>query len=100
MKPKSLLISLTVSLAIGWSAYVGLLPVLAIPLLPGLLLGLLIGVWRLPWSQWVFAKHQARKRFVDEIARHGGFVEDQRIVNRVNRVGEKITAATGRELDD
>ena len=99
MKPKSLLISLTVSLAIGWSAYVGLLPVLAIPLLPGLLLGLLIGVWRLPWSQWVFAKHQARKRFVDEIARHGGFVEDQRIVNQVHRVGEKITATAGQRTD-
>ena len=36
-------VSLLVALAIGWSAYVGLLPVLAILLLPGLLLGLLIG---------------------------------------------------------
>ena len=81
-------VSLLVALAIGWSAYVGLLPVLAILLLPGLLLGLLIGVWRLPWAQWVFPKHRARKRFLDEIARYGGFVEDRRIVNQVHRVGE------------
>ena len=96
---RTIIVSLLVALAIGWSAYVGLLPVLAILLLPGLLLGLLIGVWRLPWTQWVFPKHQARKRFLDEIARHGGFVEDQRIVNQVHRVGEKITAAAEQRTD-
>jgi predicted Zn-dependent protease len=99
MKPKSFLISLTVSLAIGWSADVGLFPHLAILFLPGLLLGLLIGVWRLPWTQWVFPKRQARKRFLDDIARQGGFVGDQRIVNQVHRVGEKITAAAGQRID-
>jgi predicted Zn-dependent protease len=96
---RTIIVSLLVALAIGWSAYVGLLPLLAILLLPGLLLGLLIGVWRLPWAQLVFSKHQARKRFLDEIARHGGFVEDQRIVNQVHRVGEKITATAGQRTD-
>ena len=96
---RTITVSLLVALAIGWSAYVGLLPLLAILLLPGLLLGLLIGVWRLPWAQLVFSKHQARKRFLDEIARHGGFVEDQRIVNQVHRVGEKITATAGQRTD-
>ena len=96
---RTIIVSLLVALAIGWSASTGLLPVLAILLLPGLLLGLLIGVWRLPWAQWVFPKHQARKRFLDDIAHHGGFVEDQRIVNQVHRVGEKITAAAGQRTD-
>lgn len=96
---RTITVSLLVALAIGWSASTGLLPVLAILLLPGLLLGLLIGLWRLPWAQWVFAKHQARKRFLDDIARQGGFVKDQRIVNQVHRVGDKITAAAGQRTD-
>lgn len=96
---RTITVSLLVALAIGWSASTGLLPVLAILLLPGFLLGLLIGVWRLPWAQWVFPKHQARKRFLDDIARRGGFVGDQRIVNQVHRVGEKITAAAGQRTD-
>ena len=92
---RTITVSLLVALAIGWSASTGLLPLLAIPLLPGLLLGLLIGVWR----EWFSTKHQARKLFLEEIARYGGFVEDQQIVNQVHRVGEKITAAAGQRTD-
>ncbi len=92
---RTITVSLLVALAIGWSVSIGLLPLLAIPLLPGLLLGLLIGVWR----EWFSTKHQARKLFLEEIARYGGFVEDQQIVNQVHRVGEKITAAAGQRTD-
>ena len=92
---RTITVSALVALAIGWSAHIGLLQPLANLLLPSLLLSLLIGVWR----EWSLTKHQARQRFLDEIARQGGFAEDQRIVNQVNRVGEKITAAAGQRTD-
>ena len=92
---RTITVSLLVALAVGWSAYTGLLPIIALLLLPGLILGLLIGVWR----EWFSTKHQARKLFLEEIARHGGLVEDQQIVNQVNRVGERITAAAGQRTD-
>ena len=96
MKPKSFLISLTVSLTICGSAYIGLLPLLATLLFPGFVLGLLIGIWRI---QWVFMKHQARKRFFDQVYRSGGFVEDEVIENHVIGIGQKITLAAGKPVN-
>ena len=99
MKPKSFLISLTVSLAICGSADIGLLPLLATLLLPGLILGLLIAIWRLQWIQWAFTKHQVRKRFFDQVYRSGGFVEDEVIENHVIGIGQKITLAAGKRVN-
>ena len=99
MKPKSFLISLTVSLAICGSAYIGLLPLLATLLLPGLILGLLIGVWHLPWVQRAFAKNRTRQRFLDQVYRSGGFVEDEEVEDRVTRIGQRVALAGGLSID-
>ncbi len=97
--PRTITISLLVSLTIGTCAYIGLLPLLATLLLPGVVLGLLIGIWRLQWIQWAFTKHQIRKRFFDEVYRSGGFVEDEEVEDRVTRIGQRVALAAGRSID-
>ena len=99
MKPKSFLVSLSVSLAICGTAYIGLLPILATVLLPGLILGILIGVWHLPWTQCAFAKNRARQRFLDQVYRSGGFVEDEEVEGRVTRIGQRVALAAGHSID-
>ena len=97
--PRTITISILVSLTIGACAYIGLLPLLAILLLPGLILGLLIGIWRLQLIQWAFTKHQVRKRFFDQVYRSGGFIEDEVIENHVIGIGQKITLAAGKRVN-
>ena len=97
--PRTITISILVSLAIGACAYIGLLPLLATLLLPGLILGLLIAIWRLQWIQWAFTKYQIRKRFFDQVSRLGGFVEDEVIENHVIGIGQKITLAAGKRVN-
>ena len=99
MKPKSFLISLTVSLAICGSAYIGLLPLLATLLLPGLILGILISAWHLPWTQRAFTKNRTRQKFLDQVYRSGGFVEDEEVEDRVTRVGRRVALAAGHSVD-
>lgn len=99
MKPKSFLISLTVSLAICGSVYIGLLPLLATLLLPGLILGILISAWHLPWTQRAFTKNRTRQKFLDQVYRSGGFVEDEEVEGRVTRIGQRVALAAGLSID-
>jgi len=99
MKPKSFLISLSISLAICGIAYIGLLPLIAILLLPGFVLGLLISVWRLPWTQRAFIKNRTRQRFLDQVYRSDGFVEDEEVEGRVTRIGQRVAVAAGHSID-
>ena len=72
---------------------------LATVLLPGLILGILIHVWHLPWAQRAFAKNRTWQRFLDQVYRSGGFVEDEEVEDRVTRVGRRIALAAGHSVD-
>ena len=67
-----------------------------------LFLILILNLVACPWSITRIEKALyhcvAKKRFLGEIARQGGLVEDQRIEDHVHRVGEKITAAAGQRV--
>ena len=97
--PRTITISILVSLTIGGCAYIGLFPLLVTLLLPGLTLGILISVWRLPWTQRAFTKNRVRQRFLDQVYRSGGFVEDEEVKDRVTRVGQRVALAAGHSYD-
>ena len=99
MKPKSFLVSLSVSLAICGTAYIGLLPLLSILLLPAFIVFLLVFIWHLPWTQRAFAKNRTRQRFLDQVYRSSGFVEDEEVEDRVTRVGQRVALAAGHSND-
>ena len=64
-------------------------------LLPFILKYLVLGLWSITGIEKAIYHCVAKKRFLDDVARQGGFVEDQRIEDHVHRVGEKIAAAAG-----
>ncbi len=97
--PRTIIISLLVSLTIGTCAYIGLLQLIATLLLPGFVLGLLIVIWRLPWTQRTFIKNRTRQRFLDQVYRSGGFVEDEEVEDRVTRIGQRVALAAGHSID-
>ena len=99
MKPKSFLVSLSVSLAICGTAYIGLLPLLSILLLPAFIVFLLVFIWHLPWTQRAFTKNRTRQRFLDQVYRSGGFVEDEEVEDRVTRIGQRVALAAGHSID-
>ena len=99
MKPKSFLVSLSVSLAICGTAYIGLLPLLSILLLPAFIVFLLVFIWHLPWTQRAFPKNRTRRRFLDQVYRSGGFVEDEEVEDRVTRIGERVALAAEHSND-